>query len=187
MSDAFFEQVCDFGRRLEPIGGALACSRRMIHSSHSGISGLISRIGRGSSSLIRRRIPNGVSARNGARPVHIAYITLPRLNRSLRPSIASPRACSGDIYCGVPAITPLRVSGVVHRAGQSEIRVYERHALDFLFEQNVRRFHVAVDQPLSACGSQSGWVNTWRAILKIAARGSGPSRSIRFCSETPAM
>ena len=29
---------------------------------------------------------------------------------ALRASIGSPRACSGDMYCGVPAITPLRVS-----------------------------------------------------------------------------
>ena len=33
----------------------------------------------------------------GGRPVHMAYITLPRLNKSLRASIASPRACSGDM------------------------------------------------------------------------------------------
>ena len=37
-----------------------------------GTSGLISRIGRGCASLIRRRTPSVVSARNGGRPVAIA-------------------------------------------------------------------------------------------------------------------
>src|SRR5436853_5838904 len=48
-------------------------------------------------------------ARKGGRPVARAYRTLPRLKRSLRASRVSPRACSGDMYCGVPATTPLCV------------------------------------------------------------------------------
>ena len=81
----------------------------MIWHSHSGMSGLVSRIGLGSSSVMRRSTPKLVSARNGARPVHIAYNTLPRLNKSLRWSTVSPLACSGDMYCGVPAMTPVLV------------------------------------------------------------------------------
>ena len=43
------------------------------------------------------------------RPVHMAYNTLPRLNKSLRWSTDSPRACSGDMYWGVPAMMPVFV------------------------------------------------------------------------------
>ena len=57
----------------------------------------------------RRMAAMADSARNGGRPVHIAYSTQPKLNKSLRASTASPCACSGDIYCGVPATSPGRV------------------------------------------------------------------------------
>ena len=52
--------------------GDFASNRLTITSNHTGMSGLISRKGRGASSLIRRRTPIVVSARNGGRPVHIA-------------------------------------------------------------------------------------------------------------------
>ena len=64
--------------------GFLAWSCATSSTSHSGISGFSSRIGRGSSSHRRFKSSIGLLARNGARPVHIAYSTLPRLNRSLR-------------------------------------------------------------------------------------------------------
>ena len=48
------------------------------------MSGLILRIERGSSSVIIRRMVWLLSAPNGGRPVHIAYSTQPRLNRSDR-------------------------------------------------------------------------------------------------------
>ena len=57
--------------------GDLACSFSTNRQSHVGVSELISRIGRGVASVIRRKMPNVVSARNGVRPVHIAYTTLP--------------------------------------------------------------------------------------------------------------
>ena len=66
-------------------------------ANQAGMSALTSRIGRGWVSVMRRRTPKLVSARKGGRPVHIAYSTLPRLNKSLRASMESPRACSGDM------------------------------------------------------------------------------------------
>ena len=36
----------------------------------------------------------------------MAYITLPKLNRSARLSTGSPRACSGAMYAGVPFTCP---------------------------------------------------------------------------------
>src|SRR5262245_35326667 len=52
--------------------GFFASSRSMIVTSHSGISGFTSRMGRGVSSQTRRAVANAVSARNGGRPVHMA-------------------------------------------------------------------------------------------------------------------
>ena len=39
---------------------------------------------------------------NGCSPVSISYSMQPSANRSLRPSIVSPAACSGLMYAGVP-------------------------------------------------------------------------------------
>src|SRR5262249_28687853 len=89
--------------------GFLACGRETIAHSHSGTSGITSRIGRGVSSATRLRTASVVEARNGGRPLHMTYSTLPRLNRSARWSIAWPRACSGAMYIGVPAMYPLCV------------------------------------------------------------------------------
>ena len=88
-----------------------------------------------------------VGARKAGRPVHIAYSTLPRLNRSARWSSGSPAACSGDMYSGVPAMRPrLRQAGVVGGAGQAEVG--ELDALHAVLQQDVGRLDVAVDQPL---------------------------------------
>src|SRR5262245_7383653 len=77
--------------------GSLAWSLATSDSSHSGMLGLISRSGRGVSSHTRLRTASELLAPKGACPAHIAYSTLPRLNRSLRASTLSSRACSGDI------------------------------------------------------------------------------------------
>ncbi len=47
-----------------------------------------------------------VSPVNGAWPVVISYTTTPMLKMSDRASSSRPRACSGDMYCGVPRIVP---------------------------------------------------------------------------------
>ena len=47
---------------------------------------------------------------NAACPAAISYSTAPRLNRSVRASSSSPRACSGDIYAMVPIAEPGLVS-----------------------------------------------------------------------------
>ena len=49
-----------------------------------GAPGLLSLMGGGMSSVTDRNTARGLPARNGGRPVHIAYSTLPRLNRSAR-------------------------------------------------------------------------------------------------------
>ena len=51
----------------------------------------------------------------------MTYNTLPRLNRSARWSITSPLACSGDMYIGVPAMTPLcvKLASSAARPGRS--------------------------------------------------------------------
>ena len=81
----------------------------MIASSQSGTSGLSSRIGRCRSSQTRLSTAIAESARNGDRPAAIAYSAAPSAKRSARASTGSPRACSGAMYCGVPAIRPLWV------------------------------------------------------------------------------
>src|SRR5256885_644046 len=67
----------------------------MMAHSHGGVSGMISRIGRGASSATRFSTASVPFARNGGRPAAIWYSTLPRLNRSARWSSVSPLACSG--------------------------------------------------------------------------------------------
>ena len=52
-----------------------------------------------------------VSPPKGRRPPSISYSTTPNEKRSLRASVAPPRACSGDMYATVPITTP----GVVAR------------------------------------------------------------------------
>src|SRR5262249_10933552 len=48
----------------------------------------------------------GVSPSNGGLPVSISKNTTPRLQISVLASTFCPRACSGDIYRGVPITTP---------------------------------------------------------------------------------
>ena len=48
----------------------------------------------------------GASPEKAIRPVAISYSTAPKLNRSLRRSSGSARACSGDMYASVPSATP---------------------------------------------------------------------------------
>ncbi len=43
---------------------------------------------------------------NGSAPVQSWYNTHPRLNKSPGASTSSPRACSGDMYAGVPTAVP---------------------------------------------------------------------------------
>ena len=49
---------------------------------------------------------DAVSPLKAGRPVTISYNTAPSENRSDRPSTASPRACSGDMYAAVPMTAP---------------------------------------------------------------------------------
>ena len=98
--------------------GSLASSRSMMASSQSGMSGLSSRIDRCRSSQTRLSTAIAESARNGGRPRPWRRARRPAQNRSARASTGSPRACSGAMYCGVPAMTPLcvRLASSIARA-----------------------------------------------------------------------
>ncbi len=90
-----------------------AGSLRMQRSTSFATAGRIPAIGAGVSLRMAASVPIAESARKGIRPASISYTIVPRLNRSLRASTASPDACSGDIYGAVPTIAPTLVSGVV--------------------------------------------------------------------------
>src|SRR5262245_13587706 len=51
-----------------------------------------------------------VSPANAARPVNSSYSTHPNAQMSVRLSAGLPRACSGDMYAGVPSNTPTPVT-----------------------------------------------------------------------------
>ena len=67
----------------------------MMRTISSGIDGSISSMGRGSSVMILKISPVMDSPRKAFWPVSISYRMAPTAKRSLRPSSAVPRACSG--------------------------------------------------------------------------------------------
>ena len=90
--------------------------------------------------------------------MHIAYSTLPRLNRSARASIGSPRACSGAMYCGVPAMTPLCVwlaSSTARARPKSVIRTrstpFSSRMLAGLMSRCTRPWAWAAASPAAVC------------------------------------
>ncbi len=82
----------------------------MSASSSGGTAGFRSAGPGGVSVATAISTPVTLGARNGTRPASIWYRTTPRLNRSVRASTRSPRACSGDMYAGVPTTAPVRVT-----------------------------------------------------------------------------
>ena len=145
---------------------------------------MISRIGRGVSSATRLRTASVVEARNGGRPLHITYSTLPRLNRSARWSIASPWACSGAMYIGVPAMTPLCVR-LASSAARARPKSVILTALDAVLQQDVGRLDVAVDQPLAWAAARPSAI--CRPMRSTSETSSGPIRSSFCCRVSPAM
>jgi len=79
-------------------------------SSSIGIFGFSSRGGTGLECSTASSVISELFPVNGFLPVAISYSTTPNENRSLRASMVSLRACSGDIYTAVPGITPTAVS-----------------------------------------------------------------------------
>ena len=55
---------------------------------------------------------------NGGFPLRIVHRMPPRANTSARASVASPRACSGAMYAGVPITDPGRVRSSVDSPGE---------------------------------------------------------------------
>ena len=53
--------------------------------------------------IVTRLLP---ATPNGREPTHISYSMTPRENRSDLPSTFCPCTCSGDMYAGVPIISP---------------------------------------------------------------------------------
>ena len=117
----------------------------MMPHSQSGVSGMISGMGRGGSSATRLRTASAEGARNGGRPLTIWYSTLPRLNRSARWSIVVPEGLlRGHEHRRAGDDAALRDAGVVGGAGQAEVG--DLRLVRPAFEQDVARLDVAVDQ-----------------------------------------
>ena len=75
----------------------------------------------------------------------------------------------------------VRQTRVVDRAGQAEVG--EHGAFDGFFEQDVRGFHVAMDETLRVGGREPD--AACMPIRRISSTPSGPSSSTRACSERP--
>ena len=136
----------------------------------------------GEPSASRRSVPIKDGMANGAFPVTIMNSTLPRAKRSARASTDSPRACSGDMYSGVPAPRPVWV-----RRASSAARARPK---------SVRRTPSDGDSSRMFAGFTSRWTSpfSWAApnasavssaIRNASAVGIVPSRSRRCCSDSP--
>src|SRR4029434_7879486 len=84
---------------------------------------------------------------NAWTPVTISYSTAPSENKSVRESIDSPRACSGDMYDTAPSAAPgcvrdahVGVGGVARRGRVGGARVRRRSARE-LGEAEVEHLH----------------------------------------------
>ena len=86
--------------------GVFASDRDTTRRNAAGTSGRSCSIGFGSAVAICIASETRLSPWNGRWPVSIWYSTMPAENRSERPSSLSPLACSGDMYCGVPRMSP---------------------------------------------------------------------------------
>jgi len=94
------------------------------------------------------------------RPASISKRMAPTAKRSVRPSTASPRTCSGAMWRGVPTITsvPVRLlsvttlSGDPPESGAGEAEVHELDAVRS--EEHVRRLEVPVDEAMLVKGGQ---------------------------------
>ena len=122
--------------------------------------------------------------RNGAKPVHRLYSTLPRLNRSLRWSTGSPLACSGDMYAGVPAMRPdcVRLASSTVRARPKSVILtrstpFSSRMLAGLTSRWTRPCACAAARPAAIC----------MPMRRISFTGSGPPRSSFSWSVGPSM
>jgi hypothetical protein len=80
-------------------------------ASTGGVSGRITATGVGSANRILPSTATRCSPSNGEMPVSASYMTQPIENTSERASTPlSPRACSGDMYSGVPTRCPVLVA-----------------------------------------------------------------------------
>ena len=79
------------------------------------------------------------SRRNGCVPVAISYSIKPNENWSERKSTSPPRACSGLMYCGVPATVPGSVTVIASWPVRTGRRAGER-----LRQAEVHDLHAAV-------------------------------------------
>ena len=135
--------------------GLLASSLPIRAASQAGMSGLISRIGRASVSVMRRRTPKLVSARNGGRPVAHGVEDAAEAEQVAAASTGVAAGLLGrHVVRRAGQVAGVREAGVVGRAGQA--KVGEQRPLDALLQQDVRRLHVAVDEALGVGGGQAG-------------------------------
>ena len=120
-------------------------------------------------------------ARNGGRPVHRVQHAAEAEQVGCGDRRRSPLACSGDMYSGVPATTPVCVR-LASSDGAGQAEVGDLDALDAVLQQDVGRLDVAVDQPLRVGRGQAlGDLHADAQDLRRAP--SGPLRSSCSCSD----
>src|SRR5207249_3842538 len=134
-------------------------------------------------SAARLRTANVVEARKGGRPLHITYRTLPKLNKSARWSSATPWACSGAMYIGVPAIRPdcVKLASSTARARPKSLILtrstpFSSRMFAGLMSRWIFPIAWAAARPCAIC-----------TPMRSTSNGSsGPTRSSLCCSVSPA-
>src|SRR5262249_20666276 len=122
-------------------------------------------------------------------PVAISYITVPRLNKSLRESGCSPRNCSGERYGTVPlrqgraaslrgrgdggGVAIARALGHSHYSRQAEIEYFR---LAFIRHENIPRLDVSM--------GNSQLMSCLQPIGNLSRQLNEPSRRQRPTSNT---
>ena len=94
-----------------------------------------------------------------------------------------PLACSGAMYIGVPAISPLCEMVASSAAGQSEVG--DLYPLGTALEQHIARLDVAVDQVVASAAASPSAI--CRPTRTTSAGSTGPTRLSRCCRVSPGM
>ena len=165
-------------------GPSRAASRRSRHS-HSGTSGLTSRIGRGVSS--RDALEHGqrrLGAERRAAGAHRVQHAAEAEQVGAVVERLALRLLRGHVHRRAGDDPALRQAGVVGGAGQAEVG--DLHPLlRPVLQQDVRRLDVAVDQPLLV-GRGQPLGDLPRRSRSTSGTSSGPVRSRRSWSVSPA-
>ena len=159
-------------------------------ASHAGTRGFSDRKSAAGSSTTFRSTSYRFAPRNGLWPVSEACSTAPRAKRSARPSQGSPRTCSGAIYSGVPAATPVPVRAVTPDAPpapKSAARARPKSATRTRSTpRSNRMFAGFTSRWISPCAWAAASPNaTCRATRTAAVTVSGPAVANRPARVSP--